>query len=104
MTRLLISFLFTALHVSAPAAEPGGAIRFAGQNTELAISEVSERTVRVELSPLDDQDKPRPAMPSSVLVPFPMIGKLRVRELSGEKELGVGQLRVRVKAQPLTVT
>src|SRR5205823_3536599 len=82
----------------------GGAIRFAGQNTELAIGEVSERTVRVELSPLDDQGKPRPAMPSTVLVPFPMIGKLRVRELSGEKELGVGQIRVRVKAQPLTVT
>src|SRR5207247_6612710 len=104
MTRLLISFLFTALHVSAPAAEPGVAIRFAGQNTELAISEVSERTVRVELSPLDEQGKPRPATPSTVLVSFPRTGRLRARELSAEKELRVGQLRVLFKPRPITVS
>ena len=104
MTRLLISFLFTALHVSAPAAEPGVAIRFAGQNTELAISEVSERTVRVELSPLDEQGKPRPATPSMVLVSFPKTGRLRVRELASERELRVGQLRVLIKPHPLALS
>jgi alpha-glucosidase/alpha-D-xyloside xylohydrolase len=102
--RLLIPVLFAALHVSARAAETSALIRFAGAAAELVISEVSERTVRLELSPLDEQHKSRPASPSTVLVPFPTSEKLRVRELAGARELRVGQLRVRVKPQPLIVS
>jgi alpha-glucosidase/alpha-D-xyloside xylohydrolase len=79
-------------------------IRFAGKNAELVVSEVRERTVRLQLSPIDQQGKPRPATPSTVLVPFPSTEKLRARELEGEKELRVGGLRVLVKPQPLTVS
>jgi alpha-glucosidase/alpha-D-xyloside xylohydrolase len=79
-------------------------IRFAGQDAELVLSEVSERTVRIQLSPLDEQGRPRTAVPSTVLVPFPATEKLRARELDGEKQIRVGPLRVAVKAQPLAVT
>ena len=58
--------LATAAHAFA-ASSP---IRFAGQPSEVVLSEVSERTLRVELSPLDAQGKPIPPAPSPVLVSF----------------------------------
>jgi alpha-glucosidase len=79
-------------------------IRFAGQPSEVVLSEVSERTLRVELSPLDAQGRPSPPAPSPVLVPFSAAEKLRARDLSGETALRVGNLRVRVKASPLNIT
>jgi alpha-glucosidase/alpha-D-xyloside xylohydrolase len=91
------------LVLAAMAADAGSTIRFAGLSGELVISEVSERTVRVELSLLDKQANPHPAIPSSVLVPFPVKEKLRVRELAREKQIGVGRLRVTVKPEPLTI-
>ncbi|MCI0534249.1 MAG: hypothetical protein L0Z50_03370 [Verrucomicrobiales bacterium] len=86
------------------AGQPVAAIRFAGRDAELAITEVSERTVRLELFPLDEQGRPRPATPSTILVPFPSTEKLRIRQLNGERELRVGALRVQVKPQPLTLS
>lgn len=82
----------------------GAEVRFAGQAAELTLSEVSERTVRLQLSPLDGEGRPRPVTPSSVLVPFAAAEKLRVRELNGERELAVGRLRVSLQPQPLTVS
>jgi alpha-glucosidase/alpha-D-xyloside xylohydrolase len=79
-------------------------IRFAGLNAELVLSEVSVRTLRIELSPLDQQGKPRAAARSTVLVSLTTTEKLRARELDGEKEIRVGQLRVGIRAQPLTVS
>src|SRR6266542_3662499 len=79
-------------------------IRFAGQNAELVLSEVSERTLRIELFPFDEQGRSRPPQRSTVLVPFPSTEKLRSRQLTGAKELRAGRLRVTVKTQPLTVT
>jgi hypothetical protein len=100
--RLLpaIVLLATAAHAFA-ASSP---IRFAGRPSEFVLSEVSERTLRVELSPLDVQGKPSPRAPSPVLVSFSAGEKLRARELSGEKVLHVGNLRVLVKGSPLKIT
>src|SRR6185295_15928411 len=100
--RLFVPVLLAALQISAMAAD--AIIRFAGAPAELKISEVSERAVRFELFPLDDQSRPRPAIPFTVLVPFPTTEKLRVRELFGDKELRVGQLRLVVKSNPLSVS
>lgn len=102
--RLLASVCCAGLAFVAIAAEAAGTIRFAGAPAELIISEVSERTVRIELFPLDEQGKPRPAIPSTVLVPFPVKEKLRARELAREKQIRVGELRVDVKAEPFTVS
>lgn len=93
----LLSHSNSTVAVAAP-------IRFAGQNAELVVSEVSERTVRVELSPLDEQGKPCPPAASTVLIPFPFTERVRVREISGEKDLRVGKLRVLVKTPPLNIT
>jgi alpha-glucosidase (family GH31 glycosyl hydrolase) len=79
-------------------------LQFAGHKSELIISEVSERTVRVELFALDENGKAIPPAPSTVLVPFTATEKFRARELSGEKEVRVGALRVSIKPQPLTVS
>jgi len=94
---LLISLSARTFALSAP-------IRFAGQNAELVLSEVSGRTLRVELFALDEEGHPRPPAPSTVLVPFPSTEKLRARQLPGTKELRAGRLHVTVKTQPLTVT
>ena len=82
----------------------GERIQFGGVPAELVISQISERTLRLELKPLDAQGQAQTAVPSPVLDSFPMTGKLRLRELVGEKQLRVGQLRVSIKPQPLTVT
>ena len=86
--------------LAAPAATP---IRFGGNEAELTLSEVSERTLRVQLSPLDQQSQPRPGAPSTVLVPFPTVEKLRIRKLTGQKDFRLGRLQVTVRPQPLTV-
>src|SRR5262245_50687511 len=85
-------------------AEPGSLIRFDGRASELIVSEVSERTVRLQLSPLNEAGQPRSATPSTVLIPFASGEKLRVRELSSARELSVGALRVSIKVQPLTIS
>jgi alpha-glucosidase/alpha-D-xyloside xylohydrolase len=79
-------------------------IRFAGLDVELALSEVSERTLRVEVAPLDAAGRPCAGTPSTVLVPFPSTEKLRARELASDKEIGAGRLRVTVRARPLAVS
>jgi alpha-glucosidase (family GH31 glycosyl hydrolase) len=100
----LAALIFTPLFGLSAAGAPSSPIRFAGQNAELAIFEVSPRTMRLELSPLDEKGKPRPATRSTVLVPLPATAKLRLRELDGEKDVRAGQLRVRVMTRPLTVS
>jgi alpha-glucosidase (family GH31 glycosyl hydrolase) len=72
-------------------------IHFAGQPAELVVSEVSERTLRLVLTPAGASP-----IQSTVLVPFPSTEILRARDLPGEKELRVGELRVIVKPQPLS--
>ena len=69
---------------------------------ELKLSAVSERTVRVELSPLDAQAQPAPK--SFALVPLPPSGITTVRDLTAEKEIRVGTFRVSLKPHPLTVS
>ena len=78
--------------------------RFAGHDSELVVSEVSERTVRLELFALDENGKALPPAPSTVLVPFTSAEKFRARGLDGQKEVRAGGLRVLVQAQPFTVS
>jgi alpha-glucosidase len=84
----------------APAAE----VRYRGEKAELSISAVSDHTVQIVLAPLDEQGKPRPAPPSTVLVEQKPQLKLRCRELAGERAVAAGKLRVTVRPGPLTVS
>jgi hypothetical protein len=63
---LLVGCVLLSQFATVFAAAP---IQFAAQNAELAISEISVRTLRIELAPLDEHGRPRPAQPSTVLVP-----------------------------------
>src|ERR1041385_8407059 len=76
-------------------------IHFGGVPAELAISEVSPHTLRVQLLPLDDNEHTLEPVPSTVLVPFPSTEKLRARSLLAVKELEAGRLRLTVRPRPL---
>src|ERR1019366_3629363 len=84
-------------------ARADSSIIFDGISIELKISEVSARTLRIELAPLDNQGSPRSPTPSPGLATFPATEKFRARELSGEKQIHAGGLRVSVHAQPLAI-
>jgi alpha-glucosidase (family GH31 glycosyl hydrolase) len=79
-------------------------IQFAGQNAELVLSEVSERTIRVQLFAIDASNEPQPPESSTVLIPFVQTEKFRARELSVEQELRIAGLRVTVTSPPLAVS
>jgi alpha-glucosidase/alpha-D-xyloside xylohydrolase len=74
------------------------------RRAELTISEIGDRTLRIQLSPLDQSGDPRRPTPSTVLVSFPSVERLRTRELETERGVWVGQLRVTIKPQPLTIS
>jgi alpha-glucosidase (family GH31 glycosyl hydrolase) len=93
--RFGLLLLFSLLQVDA--AEP------AKTSGELTLSEISERTLRLQFAPLDDEGKLRATNSSTVLVPFASTEKLRTREFDAEKEVRIGQLRVTIRPQPLTV-
>ena len=95
----VLSLLEVALTTCALAAAP---IQFAGQKSELVVSEVSERTLRIEIAPLDELGRPQAGAPFTALVPFARLEKLRTRELTGEKEIRAGKLRLTIKPRPLT--
>jgi alpha-glucosidase/alpha-D-xyloside xylohydrolase len=81
-----------------------GALMFAGRPSELVISQVSERTLRVTLSPLDEHGRPMPAPKSAVLIPFSSKVALRTRELAAERKFRIGKLHVSIKPEPLTIS
>ena len=98
---LLCSLMAGASGEMTAKAEP---IQFAGEKSELIISEVSERMARVDLLHLDQQGIPRPSTASTILVSFPATQKFRTRELNTEAEISVGSLRLMVKPQPFTIS
>jgi alpha-glucosidase/alpha-D-xyloside xylohydrolase len=84
-----------------PQALPGDSqIRFSGTPAELTISEVSERTLRLQLSPLDSQGQPVPAPPSTSLVPFSTKVKFRARDLPAPRSVRAGNWAVRIETEP----
>src|ERR1043166_6558228 len=97
--RLLFILLLTPCGVGAV-----GALMFAGRPSELVISQVSERTLRVTLSPLDEHGRPMPAPKSAVLIPFSSKVALRTRELAAERKFRIGKLHVSIKPEPLTIS
>ena len=85
-------------------AETRTPIRFPEAPSELVISQVSDRTLRIQLFPLDKKSQPVPTPASTALVPFESREKFRTRSLSGDKELRIGELRVRIDPDPLTIS
>ncbi|HEV8543049.1 MAG TPA: TIM-barrel domain-containing protein, partial [Verrucomicrobiae bacterium] len=100
---MLLAFILVALCIQDNAAELTR-VQFGGTASELVISEVSDRTVRVDLLAADAAlQNPGPTL-ATVLVPFPSTEKFRARDLAGEQKLSVGRLQIVIKPRPLTVT
>src|SRR4051794_35974250 len=70
----LMTLVFLVVRVKAVAAP----IQIAGNPQELVLSQISDRTVRVELLPLDAIGKPKPSPESTVLMAFPVTEKLGI--------------------------
>ena len=96
--RIALGFFLTSVGAVATP------VRFAGHDAELVLSEVSDRTVRVQLSPLDAQGHPIPPASTNVLVPFASTEKLRARDLDAPREIAIGPMRVTIAAHPLVVS
>src|SRR5689334_14395194 len=91
--RRLSGILTIALFAGSAAAQTN-ALRFGGAPVELTFGAVSERTLRIELSPIDGQGRaPWPA-PNPELVPLTVTGEQHVRELAHEQEFRSGVFRV----------
>lgn len=78
-------------------------LRFGGAPVELTLGAVSDRTLRIELSPVDEQGRARNPEPNPELVPLTVTGEHRVRELTHEREFRSGRFRVVVRPRPFTV-
>src|SRR4051794_29203262 len=76
------------------------AIRIGGAPRELTIHSVSERTLRIGLSPLDDDGRPVPSPATAVFVPYESVERLRIRDLPASRTIDAGTLRVAIKPQP----
>src|SRR5262245_46563524 len=92
--------ILAALSSIAVGANP---LEFNGAPVELTLSQVSDRCVRIQLTPLDENGKPKPAAPSAALAEFPQKEKLRLRELAKEKQLSIGSLRLVLTPKPLAI-
>src|SRR5262245_58002935 len=97
---ILIGF-WSAWH---PAMARAGVIQFREGPAELSISAVSQRTVKILLTPLDEKGQLQQGAPSTVLVEQKLEEKLRCRELTGPKKINSGKLQVQIKLDPLSVT
>jgi alpha-glucosidase/alpha-D-xyloside xylohydrolase len=79
-------------------------VRYWNQDAELVIDQVSDHTLHILLSPLDDKGQPRQGAPSTALVAQKYQNKLRTRDLKGETKIAAGKLSFEIKPSPLTIT
>lgn len=96
LRHVVAAFLVAATGIAGP-------LRFAGREVELAVAEVSARTLRVQVTPTDAPLRPAAEPATSMLVTFPSSEKLRLRALEGTKDVSIGAFRVVVTAEPLTI-
>src|ERR1700761_2844014 len=79
-------------------------LEFGGAPAELSVSRVSDDMFKVELSPLDENGKPRETSKSESLLPLPEKGKWKYRAISGFNEFRDGKYSVTVQGHPMEVT
>jgi alpha-glucosidase/alpha-D-xyloside xylohydrolase len=79
-------------------------IRLGSTPAELTIASISDRTISIQLSPLDESGHPFTSPPTAVFVPNDSIERLRIRDLPSARQITCGPLHVTIKPQPLTIT
>src|SRR5436190_17876163 len=70
-----------------------GPIQYWGNNAELSIGAITDRTVEIVVVPLDDKGVPKSGEPSTAIVGQKPVLKLRTRDLTGPQEVVAGKLR-----------
>jgi alpha-glucosidase/alpha-D-xyloside xylohydrolase len=100
---MILACLILTAGVLDPSAVLAEAIHYAGKPAELSLSAISDRTAKIEFTPLDDEGRLRTAPVSTVLVEQRPQLKWRGRELLTPQSVTAGKLRLEVKPQPLTI-
>ncbi|HXT12783.1 MAG TPA: TIM-barrel domain-containing protein [Candidatus Angelobacter sp.] len=84
-------------------AKADSSLQFEGVPVDLTISQVSDKTVRIELRPLGEDGKPVQTPASPTLAVFSTKEKFHARELASDKTVRVGDFRVTVQPHPMTI-
>jgi alpha-glucosidase (family GH31 glycosyl hydrolase) len=93
-----------AFFLSATAHASAAALRFAGRDAELTITEVSDHALRITLLPVGLPEGSRTLDDSPVVVPRPWPeSALKVTELSGERALTLANHELKIQPAPLTI-
>jgi alpha-glucosidase (family GH31 glycosyl hydrolase) len=102
--RLFRQLLLILTLLSAEAVARQSALRFGGQDAELTISQVSERTIRITLLPKDGAQAEARLDAGPVLVrrPWPEPA-IRATEVKSEHILALKNHRLTIKSLPLTI-
>src|SRR5687768_4884329 len=102
-SRMSVPFLILMLGIST-ATTAAAPIVFAGRNVDLAIARISDRTVRITLTPTPAPPDAPNLNDSDVLAPQPWPEPaLRVAELDGPRDVELGTQRVRITPSPLAI-
>ncbi|HVT80385.1 MAG TPA: TIM-barrel domain-containing protein, partial [Phycisphaerae bacterium] len=99
-----------ALMACLPGAAFAEQLKIAGTPVEITVSGVTARTLRVDVSPLDDAGKPKATPKSMVMEPSQI--EPNKEKISGlykdtselKENVSVGNLKYSIKAAPITVT
>ncbi|HJQ81565.1 MAG TPA: hypothetical protein VJ828_16505, partial [Lacipirellulaceae bacterium] len=104
--RVWVVVLFTSLTNPTILYAQSVPIRYRGAPAELAINKLSDRTLQIVLSPIDEATgEPRPEPRSSVLVEQEPQSVLRSRNLDdGGQDIPVGNLTVKIEPAPLSIS
>lgn len=102
MRLLVLSACLISLCCATARAE--SAIVYGGVPVDLKISAINEKTLRIQLSPLDSHGNSQAVSSLPTLTPFPMKEKFHAQELVSDKSLRVGDFRITLQPRPLKIT
>jgi alpha-glucosidase/alpha-D-xyloside xylohydrolase len=104
ITKSWIVFSAGVLLLWCVTARAGDSLVVDGVPVEIKVSELSARTIRLEIAPLDQLGNPQLAAGSPGLVDFPVKERFHARQLTGKTQISVGNFRVTLQPRPLVVT
>ena len=104
LSALTLLSVCSILMSSPNARAADSAIVFGGVPVDLKISEVSQKTVRIELQPVEAQTNSRAVAPAWTLASFTGKEIFHAHDLASTKKIRVGALRLTIQPRPLMVS
>jgi alpha-glucosidase (family GH31 glycosyl hydrolase) len=97
--------LLAATCLAAPRRASAAPIQYGGFKVELSISQISDKTLRIQLSPIDDQGKAEAPAASPMLLPLTGTELTRVRDETGTSGVKTRtHYSVTVQSSPLVIS